>query len=1333
MKRLFPILLCGLASLLFGCNTTPDPVLTVTPENLAFSAEGGAQTVQVKANNPWTASASGSGLSVNPSSGEGDATVTVTATATSSTNPLSGTVTFRSEGLAAPVSVTQDERKVIQVGDVMVIPAEGGTFAVDIQYNTEYTVEVESGAQSWISFLGTRALQSRKLEFQFAENQNTEPRTGKVTVRDNSGKAAPVTLNFVQEEKKVITVGDVMTIPAEGGTFAVDIQYNTDFDVVVESGAQSWITFVATRALKSGKLEFRFAENQSTDPRQGKVTVKDKSGKVSDITLTFVQEEKKVITVGDVMGIPAEGGTFAVDVQYNTDVVVEVESAAQSWIHFVAVRALTSGKLEFSFDANPNPDARTGKVTVKDKNGKVNPITLTFVQAEKKVITVGDVMTIPAEGGTFEVDVQYNTDVVVDIESAAQSWIHFVAVRALTSGKLEFSFDANPNPDARTGKVTVKDKNGKVSPITLNFVQEEGLVIRFGEINEIPYYGGEYAIQTMYNTLPLVEVDEAAQSWIKLVQVRSLNNGQILLSFEENGSEQPRSGKLLVKDYNGKIEPITITLVQEGISESIIKEKAALAAFYEAMGGQNWKDNTNWLSDKPLRKWFGVGADDKGHVKYISFWGNGLKGYLPKEIGDLTELEELSLSGEYSSTSGYRPIPEEIGNLKKLKNLSLQGLSFSGTLPASLFGLTELEQLYINNPYWMDPQPIPPTIKNLKKLKTLGINYANITGELPPEIGELYDLEYLRLNFNNITGSVPESFGNLANLTFCEIRGNQLSGTLPASFRRLEYFWKFWAGVMVENQFTMDDLRASKVPGPRSAKLTTVSGKTLDIEEEIKKNDYTILFKVSPEFSYSMAKDYLQKLKAFYDVAKDKGLGIITYTEISPVEVSEQEEWTRHFIQLLSECNIEWDSFIHYCYPGSTDFQSAFYAGQGYGTYPSYIMSPNELVVIGPENTVQYCSMLELGGSGYGSIVDNSIEYLEKVMNTHVEHYESSDYSLDGKVKTLQKASIGNGIDIVITGDAFSDRLIADGTFEALARNATENLFGLEPLKSMRNRFNVYLVNSVSKNEEYFKGNSTAFSGLFGSGSWVGGDNDVVLSYTRKAVPDSRMDNSITLVLMNSGNNGGTCSMFNPEDDSVYAGGASITWIPYNDANATFGASGLAATLVHEVCGHGLGKLADEYYYFYYGVINESTVEYIKERQKHNWYVNVDFTSDPTKVLWSRFASDSRYASEKIGAYEGGYSYYSGVWRPTEGSIMFQSGDPTARFNAPSRCQLYKRIMTLSEGPSWTFDYETFVNWDLTHKDAKSATRSLVIPEEDNTNHVPPVVVGKTWRQVARK
>ena len=51
MKRLLSFLLGASVLFIFGCNTTPDPVLTVSPENLAFSAEGGVQTVQVKANN----------------------------------------------------------------------------------------------------------------------------------------------------------------------------------------------------------------------------------------------------------------------------------------------------------------------------------------------------------------------------------------------------------------------------------------------------------------------------------------------------------------------------------------------------------------------------------------------------------------------------------------------------------------------------------------------------------------------------------------------------------------------------------------------------------------------------------------------------------------------------------------------------------------------------------------------------------------------------------------------------------------------------------------------------------------------------------------------------------------------------------------------------------------------------------------------------------------------------------------------------------------------------------------------------------------------------------
>ena len=43
------------------------------------------------------------------------------------------------------------------------------------------------------------------------------------------------------------------------------------------------------------------------------------------------------------------------------------------------------------------------------------------------------------------------------------------------------------------------------------------------------------------------------------------------------------------------------------------------------------------------------------------------------------------------------------------------------------------------------------------------------------------------------------------------------------------------------------------------------------------------------------------------------------------------------------------------------------------------------------------------------------------------EIYTSTDYSADGTYELLQSATVGNGIDVVLMGDAYSDRLIATG------------------------------------------------------------------------------------------------------------------------------------------------------------------------------------------------------------------------------------------------------------------------------------------------------------------
>ena len=104
------------------------------------------------------------------------------------------------------------EDPVLKLGTGDKVPAAGGTVELPIEYNVEFTVEVESSAQSWIKFVETKAVVSKKLVFEIAANTGAE-RSGKVTVKDKSGKHDPVSVNISQEA--FVAVGSVELDKAE--------------------------------------------------------------------------------------------------------------------------------------------------------------------------------------------------------------------------------------------------------------------------------------------------------------------------------------------------------------------------------------------------------------------------------------------------------------------------------------------------------------------------------------------------------------------------------------------------------------------------------------------------------------------------------------------------------------------------------------------------------------------------------------------------------------------------------------------------------------------------------------------------------------------------------------------------------------------------------------------------------------------------------------------------------------------------------------------------------------------------------------------------------------
>ena len=241
---------------------------------------------------------------------------------------------------------------------------------------------------------------------------------------------------------------------------------------------------------------------------------------------------------------------------------------------------------------------------------------------------------------------------------------------------------------------------------------------------------------------------------------------------------------------------ITVTVTDEEDTDAS-GDRAVLEALYRATGGANWTDNTNWLTDAPLGKWFGVTTTENGRVTALNLPGNGLSGSLPAALSNLPFLELLwlssnALSGPIPPELGQLanltklwlytnalsgPIPSELGQLANLTVLELSGNALSGPIPSELGQLANLTELslYIN----ALNGPIPPELGQLANLTELSLSSNALSGPIPPELGQLANLTELWLSNNALSGPIPPELGQLANLTELSLWGNALSGPVP--------------------------------------------------------------------------------------------------------------------------------------------------------------------------------------------------------------------------------------------------------------------------------------------------------------------------------------------------------------------------------------------------------------------------------------------------------------------------------------------------------------------------------------------------------------------------
>ena len=176
---------------------------------------------------------------------------------------------------------------------------------------------------------------------------------------------------------------------------------------------------------------------------------------------------------------------------------------------------------------------------------------------------------------------------------------------------------------------------------------------------------------------------------------------------------------------------------------------STLQHLYESAGGTHWRARGRWLhGNGNVCRWHGIECDGSKEVLSIDIGGNGARGTLPSQLGQLSRLRVLNIDES----------------------------QLSGTLPTQLAGLTYLTTILLASNHRLSGSI--PRLDKLASLTELDVSRTRLSGTLSSLFGSNHALRRLQLDHTALSGTVPSQLGLLRAQSLFLHESRLLSGTL---------------------------------------------------------------------------------------------------------------------------------------------------------------------------------------------------------------------------------------------------------------------------------------------------------------------------------------------------------------------------------------------------------------------------------------------------------------------------------------------------------------------------------------------------------------------------
>ena len=192
---------------------------------------------------------------------------------------------------------------------------------------------------------------------------------------------------------------------------------------------------------------------------------------------------------------------------------------------------------------------------------------------------------------------------------------------------------------------------------------------------------------------------------------------------------------------------------------------------------------------------------DMTSLKAVRLNSNNITGALSDKLGQLTNLTDLYLNGN-KNLGGT--LPSTIGQLTNLVSINIAQTAIGGAIPQELTGCTSLKNFMAYSAGFTGE--IPDFWDQLPAIGVLQL-YDNpgLEGPIPATIGTLKSATGIQLKNCNLTGNIPASFGGLEKCGNLQLNGNKLSGVVPAEVQAHPKWlpdsgWKYEVNILPQQE-----------------------------------------------------------------------------------------------------------------------------------------------------------------------------------------------------------------------------------------------------------------------------------------------------------------------------------------------------------------------------------------------------------------------------------------------------------------------------------------------------------------------------------------------------